>query len=555
VTAQPPRSCAECAGPLAEDQRYCLACGRRAVPAPKSLVRARAWARAGWAPRVPSTGAAAVGGANAPRGSRQSLLRIPSAPVSVVLIAVFLGFGVILGAAAKGPTQGALASANAPRLKLVLPPARSSPHGGGGSRSGEAGSGGEASAGTETPAGEPEPGAAATGHASHPATTGSPANRTASSESSASGGSGSAGSSSEGSSAGSPAGAATTLPPIKHVFVVMLSDQPYATVFGPASTAPYIAHTLAAKGEVLARYDAVAHEELPNEIALLSGQGGTVQTASDCPVYSDVLASGAGPDGQVLGEGCVYPASTQTLPGQLAAKHLAARAYVEGIDEPGTPQSSPCAHPPAGASDPTSARTASNGPYATFRNPFVYFRSITASPACASEDVGLSRLASDLKSARQTPALSYVVPDRCHDASPTPCSPGAPTGLAPAEGFLERVVPEIMRSPAYRQAGLLVITTDEAPSSGEYADSGFCCGQPSFPNLPSTGTRGHGGGTVGAMLLSPYVKHGVTNQERFNHFSLLHTIEALFSLRPLGYAALPEEKAFEAGMFLAHPAR
>jgi hypothetical protein len=345
------------------------------------------------------------------------------------------------------------------------------------------------------------------------------------------------------------------LPPIKHVFVVMLSDEPYATVFGPASTAPYIAHTLAGKGEVLARYDAVAHEELPNEIALLSGQGATPQTASDCSAYADLVQHGSGPDEQVLGEGCVYPAATQTLPGQLAAKHLSARAYVEGMDETGAAPSGACAHPSPGASDPTSARSSSVGPYATFRNPFVYFHSITDSPGCATEDVGLSHLASDLRSARSTPALSYIVPDRCHDGNLTPCTSGAAAGLPPAEAFLERVVPEIMRSPGYRQAGLLVLTTDEAPTSGEYADSSFCCGQPPFPNLPANGTRGHGGGTVGALLLSPYVKGGATNQERFNHFSLLHTIEAFFSLRPLGYAALPEEKAFEAGMFLARPAR
>jgi hypothetical protein len=550
VSERPPRSCEECGSPLAADQRYCLACGRRAMPAPQALARARRWARERWtAPQgvaAPPADSAAAS-TTTRRRSGQSLLRIPSAPVCAVLIASFLGFGVILGSAAKGPAQGTLASSSGP-LKLVLPPSHgpAGATGAGGSPSGESGSPAEESP-AESPAAGAEPSPAAATHATHAATT--PAQSTPSSE--ASSGEGTAPGGSGESGAGGPAGAATRLPPIKHVFVVMLADQSYGTLFGPASTAPYIAHALAGKGEVLARYDAIAHEELPNEIGLLSGQGPTPQTSVDCPTYSDLAATGTGPDEQVLGAGCVYPAATQTLPGQLAAKHLLARAYVEGIDEPGASQPSPCAHPATGAADPTAA----SGPYATFRNPFVYFHSIADSPTCATADVGVSRLAADLASPRTTPALSYIVPDRCHDASPTPCAPGAAAGLAPAEAFLKRVVPEIMRSAAYRKAGLLVITADEAPSSGEYADSSSCCGQPAFPNLPAAGTRGQGGGTVGAMLLSPWVKGGVTSQEHFNHFSLLHTIEALFSLRPLGYAALSEEKAFEAGMFLARPVR
>ena len=41
-----------------------------------------------------------------------------------------------------------------------------------------------------------------------------------------------------------PRGSATKLPAVKHVFVVMLDDEPYATVFGPASPAHYLTGTL-----------------------------------------------------------------------------------------------------------------------------------------------------------------------------------------------------------------------------------------------------------------------------------------------------------------------
>jgi phosphatidylinositol-3-phosphatase len=551
VPERRPRSCEECGRPLADDQRYCLACGARSIPPPSALARAREGARERWPgegqrpAREPDRGRAE---------SRAPVLRLPSAPVCVALVAAFLGFGILLGSAAKGPSAGALASSSSPHLKLVIPNAG---HGGSGEGqgSGTTGSGGEgageSAAANEPSAGEAEAPSAPARTASK--TTAAPRG-TGSSEPQEAGSGSSEGAAGGGSGGG--AGAAKRLPPFKHVFIVMLSDQPYATLFGPASTARYVTHTLEPKGEVLARYDAVAHEELPNEIALLSGQGPTTATAANCPSYTDVQAQGTGPDEQVLGSGCVYPASTKTLPGQLASKHLTARAYVEGMDEPGAQAGAACSHPALEQADPSSAQTASTGPYATFRNPFVYFQSIAGSPSCARQDVGLNRLAGDLASGHGAPALAYIVPDRCHDGNTTPCTPGAAAGIGPADAFLARVVPQILRSKAYHDGGLLVITADEAPSTGEYADSSFCCGQPPFPNLPAGAgpARGHGGGTVGALLLSRYVKGGTTAQERFNHFSLLRTIEDVFALPHLGYAALPEEKALEPGLFLAKPA-
>ncbi len=251
----------------------------------------------------------------------------------------------------------------------------------------------------------------------------------------------------------------------------------------------------------------------------------------------------------------------------------------------------------------------------------------------------------DLKGANSTPALSYIVPNLCHDGRPTPCVPGAPSGLPAAETFLRRVIPEILAAPAYRHGGLLILTTDQAPTTGEYADSSSCCAQPRFPapavavspgsttnpdattttttpaattpatttstsatpstvtttaspatttpttpaavttapttpapattapttptsstttpaatapaaSTPAPATSGidlppQGGGQVGALLISPYVKPATFNQEPFNDFSLLRTIENLFGLPPLGYAATRGLSALEASVFSA----
>ena len=349
------------------------------------------------------------------------------------------------------------------------------------------------------------------------------------------------------------------------MFVVTLDDEPYATVFGPASPAHYLTGTLEKKGELLVRYYAVAHEQLANGIALLSGQGPTPQTAQNCPTYENVTPGTVGAEGQVSGTGCVYPSATQTLAGQLTAKHLTWKAYLEGMDEGagaagiGVPPAPPattgaCGHPVLGAADPLSALTPPAGQaYATWRNPFVYFHSVIDSSTCTSDDVGLSRLKGDLASTKSTPSFSYIVPGRCDDGDTTPCASGQTGGMGAADGFLQKVVPEILSSKAYKENGLLVITVDEAPSSGEYADSSSCCGQPSFPNLPApTGSLGKpGGGQVGALLLSPFIKGGNLEQGTYNHFSLLRTVEDFFGLSHLGYAAGKEVSSFSPSLFSA----
>ena len=475
-------------------------------------------------------------------------LTLPPRRVSALLVLVFLGFGVLLGHAAGSRVDDTLASTRSP-LRVVLPAS--------GTSSTPTSTSSESSAstpGSEPPASESEP-------TPTPAPTTSQSTPTAKTPSISGGGSSGSESGSEGGSGGGSGGGssesaadqpAKKLPPVKHVFVIMLSDEPYASVFGPSSTAPYLSGTLEHKGELLVRYDAVAHDELANEVALLSGQGPTAETAANCSDYTEIAPTSTGSEEQVLGNGCVYPASTQTLAGQLSAKHLTWRAYVQGIDEAGA-QDGACAHPTLGQPDPTAEETSSSGPYATFRNPFVYFDSVVDSSQCAADDVGLGELKGDLASAKSTPSFAYIVPDRCSDGNPTPCSPGAPAGLTPANAFLKQVVPEITGSKAYKESGLLVITVDQAPSSGAFADSSSCCGQPLFPNAPSTTLAGapRGGGAVGALLLSPYVKGGTTSQEPYNHFSLLRTIEDLFALQHLGYAGLPAVKSFEPSMFTA----
>jgi phosphatidylinositol-3-phosphatase len=480
---------------------------------------------------------------------RLGALPMPSPLVWVVLVAAFLGFGVLLGRATGSDSVAALAASRAPLKVLVARAPVPTP-------------------GTTTPATPP----AAPEAETTPAPTGSseeanqsPAGGASSSGASSSSKGSSGGRSGGGSGGGEGAGAGkstssgsgpsapakATLSAIKHVFVVMLDGESYATAFGDTSPAHYLTGTLERQGKLLVRYYAVAHAGLADGIALLSGQGPTEATAADCPTYSEISPASAGLDGQVLGKGCVYPSSTQTLISQLVAKHLTWRAYIEGIDE-GASTPPACARPAAGAPDPSASLTAgATAPsYQTWRNPFAYFGAIAGSFSCSAHDVGMGELSGDLASEPRTASFSYIAPGPCDDGSSTPCAPAKAAGMGAADAFLHKYVPKILSSNAYKKDGLLVITSDNAPASGEYADSSSCCGQPAFPNLPAPTTAGHGGGQVGLLLLSPFLKKGGGfAQETYNHYSLLATIERIFGLGKLGYAALPEAKPFSASLF------
>jgi hypothetical protein len=534
VSAGKARSCAACGSPADADQRYCLRCGDRLGARPAALERLLA--------HIPEREPGKP--AEAPLTVRDELskssppfsLRLPGKPVSALLVAVFLGFGLLIGNVTGSPSAGALAAARTPALQLELPPKASA--------STQTGSASEAETEPPESAAEATPEAAESEDESK--------SEESSSKQSEEEDEGTEDEGKEKAGAGGEVKPLKKLPAIKHVFLIVLSDQPYAALFGPESKAHYLSGALERKGELLLRYDAIAHEELPNEIALVSGQGPTDETAADCPSYAPIAPGGSGSSGQVLGNGCVYPSSTQTIGSQLEAKHLSWRAYVEGSDE-ASGEPAACSHPSSGAADPSSGLTPGEGGYGTDLDPFLYFQSVTGSSRCASETVGLARLKRDLAKPSSTPSFAYIAPDRCDDGNAQPCKAGATSGPAAADGFIKRVVPEIMASKAYEQDGLIVLTGDEAPSSGEFADSSSCCGQPAFPNVPAdAGPRGpKGGGAVGALLLSPFVKGASTAQEPFNHFALLRTIEDLFGLSHLGYAGASGVKSLPPALFVA----
>jgi len=339
-------------------------------------------------------------------------------------------------------------------------------------------------------------------------------------------------------------------PPVGHVFVIMLENENADSTFSPSSPAPYLSQTLPSQGAFLPEYYAVTHLSLGNYVAFVSGQGSNPQTQADCQVYSEFAGTVTGPDGQLLGQGCVYPASVKTVADQLSERGLTWKGYMEDMGNNPARESSTCGHPALNAHDGT--QTAEPGDqYAARHNPFVYFHSIIDSPVCAANDVPLTRLASDLSRERVTANLSFITPNLCHDGHDEPCVNGEPGGLVSADAFLREWVPRITRSDAFRRDGLLLVTFDEAESEGGTADASYCCNEAQFPNTPNNGgpEPGRGGGRVGAVALSPFIRGGTVTTQPYNHFSALRTIEGLFGLPFLGYAGSPDPGSFGTDVF------
>lgn len=334
------------------------------------------------------------------------------------------------------------------------------------------------------------------------------------------------------------AGPAPAESKIKHVFVITLASPGYDQTWGPGSPAGYLTTQLRPRGTLLGNYYAVGHLDLPNYIAMISGQPPNAQTSADCPTYAQFpRGTKADSQGRVEAPGCAYPLSVLTVADQLTSSRHQWRAYVEDLANGPKPVQS-CRHPITDQPDETQHARPSDG-YAARHNPFVYFHSLLDLGDCASDDLPLTQLSGDLASAAKTPNYSFIVPNLCHDGSEAPCLDGSPGGLQAADAFLAEWVPRILASPAYARDGLLVITFSDGPP----ADTSGCC-QAQAPGALAGSTAVAGGGRVGALLLSRFVTPGGESTAQYSHYSLLRTVEDIFGLTHLANAGAAGVQSF-----------
>jgi hypothetical protein len=340
--------------------------------------------------------------------------------------------------------------------------------------------------------------------------------------------------------------AASALPAVRHVFLIVLENKSYAETWGPDPGAPYLGTTLRQEGNLLTEYYATSHDSLGNYISMVSGQPANPNTQADCVSGYQPVTPPTVVDGIAMGTGCIYPSAVASVATQLQAKGLTWKGYMESMAQP-------CQHPVVGQIDPNLVATPTSL-YATRHNPFVYFSAITGSPVCAEDDVPLTDMTKDLTKASTTPNFSFITPNLCDDGHDATCAAGGPAGFAGINSFLQTWVPKILASPAYKSNGLLLITYDEAEAGGTDEDATACCNEP--PSISATDTQtgqagltGPGGGRIGLLALSPFIKPGSTTATPYNHFSMLRTIEDIFGLPHLGEAAAPGLASFGADVF------
>jgi phosphatidylinositol-3-phosphatase len=370
-------------------------------------------------------------------------------------------------------------------------------------------------------------------------------------------------------------------PPIRHVFVITLENKNYSDTFGSHSDAPYLAQTLKAKGALLTQYYGTGHNSLDNYVAMVSGQASTPQTSADCKIFADFQRTGSAPDGQAVGQGCVYPASVKTLANQLMAAGLTWKGYMQDMGNDPARESNTCGHPALNTPDLTeeaeapSASVPQGDMYATRHDPFMYFHAVIDSPACKKDVVDLGRLKADLRSVATTPNFSFITPNLCDDGHDSPCANGGPGGLKSINTFLQEWIPTIVDSPAYKKDGLIIINFDEGGSGTIQhtatgivvtVDGATCCNQQVGPNLGRTypvvathrshgrpitvKTLSFGGDRTGALLLSKYIRPGTVSDVPYNHYSLLKSVEEIFGIHEyLGYAGQTGLAAFGSDIF------
>jgi len=160
---------------------------------------------------------------------------------------------------------------------------------------------------------------------------------------------------------------------------------------------------------------------------------------------------------------------------QLTSAGVPWRAYMEGLGREG------CLDSPL--------------PYDPGHNPFAFFGS-----GCPPNVVPLTDLQADLVA--NSMRFYWITPDRCHDTHD--CS------VADGDAWLQQTVPSILSSKAFTSGGVLFLTYDEDDGSAD-----------------------------NRVVMIVITNDGVhrTSAVRYDHYSLLATIEDLLGVGRLGNAA------------------
>ncbi len=342
------------------------------------------------------------------------------------------------------------------------------------------------------------------------------------------------------------------VPHLNHVFVIMMENHYIDQVVG-VPNAPFTT-SYAKSANLATNYFGVGHPSLTNYLEVVGGSNfgiinddspdwhnttcvsnlelGTPADESaptnTCPIAGSGMDA-ATPAVDTTNEGTptepIYndpiPSSKAvgiTIADQLVHHGLTWKSYQENL-------------PPYGPdnvdnSDGLVSNTTQSEPgmpklYAVKHNPFVYFANVqegTDSHLSLHQVVDFHQLFADLKSGH-VPNYSFIVPNQCHDQHGrgssemgTGCNVDA-NAIVQGDAALSILIAAIKSSPAWKEGNNVIVTVwDE----NDYS---------SLPNR------------VPAIVDTNYAKTGKTSDKKYNHFSLLKTIETGFGLPHINHAA------------------
>ena len=256
----------------------------------------------------------------------------------------------------------------------------------------------------------------------------------------------------------------TQLPITGTIFTIVFENHGVDSVIHPDN--PYVVE-LANRYATGDAYLANVHPSLPNYLMLTSGSAQGV--GDDAPPASHPIAG------------------NDNLADQLDAGGITWRAYMEDMGAPCVLEDS--------------------GTYAVRHNPFVYYTSLSADSArCQEHIVDMdANLTADL--AANTYQFMWITPNVCNDMHD--CSTG--TG----DAWLQRIIPELMASPGYREGGAIFLLWDEGDTDASYAAS-YVWHRPQ--NVPFI--------LISENLVAP----GFASNTAYGHDSYLATVEDAFGL-------------------------
>lgn len=345
------------------------------------------------------------------------------------------------------------------------------------------------------------------------------------------------------------------IPHLDHVFLIMMENHSYSEVIGNPN-APFL-NAYAKQANLATNYFGVGHPSLTNYLEVVGGSNfGVINDHSpdwhDANCSSNIVTgvpsdeatttkicpiSGAGWDAptpavDTSNEGTpsspVYndplPAAFvqgKTIADQLVAQGMTWKSYQEDLPPYGADR--------VNASDGLISNTTASEPgmpqlYAVKHNPFVYFASVQEARGDQAGRMGLEnvtgfqQLFDDLKSG-QVPNFSFIAPSQCHDQhgrGSSEVGPGCSVDanvIAAGDSAVATLVKAIKSSMAWQHGrNVLIIVWDE----NDYGTD---------PNQ------------VVLTVDTNYAPTGVTSNVKYNHFSLLKTLDAGFGLPYLNHAA------------------